>query len=302
MIVKVKEPLADEYPKIRAGQIVYTYLHLAADKPLTEALLASGAKGVAYETVTDRFGKLPLLKPMSEVAGRLSVQEGAKYLESPLGGRGTLLGGVTGVAPANVVIIGGGTVGTNSAKMAVGLGARVTVIDRDLDRLEYLDDIFGGRVTTLYSTNIAIHRALETADLTVGSVLLPGAAAPKLIKRSYLKDMKKKSVLVDVAVDQGGCAETTHPTYHDDPTYVVDDVVHYTVANMPGAVALTSTLALTNATLPYGLKIAGQGLETAAKKDPGILNGINVYEGKLTFEPVAIAHGLEYTDIHTLIN
>ncbi|MDL2293174.1 alanine dehydrogenase [Ruminococcaceae bacterium OttesenSCG-928-D13] len=296
MVIKVKEPLPEEYPLMRKDQILYTYLHLAADRTLSDAVVNSGTKGVAYETIRGRDGGLPLLKPMSEVAGRLSVQEGAKTLEKPMGGMGLLLAGVPGVRRGKVTIVGGGVVGTSAAKMAIGLGADVTIIDANLARLTYLDDIFGSRVQTLYSTSAAIKRCCVESDLVIGSVLIPGAAAPKLIKKEYLKEMKPGSVIVDVAVDQGGCAETTHPTYHDDPTFVVDGVVHYCVANMPGAVSQTSTLGLTNATLSYGLKIADMGLEAAAKTDPGLMLGINSYGGKLTCKEVATSFGIEYTD------
>lgn len=301
MVIKVKEPLAEEYEHIRPGQIVYTYLHLAADKPLTDALLKNKAKAVAYETIRDRNGGLPLLKPMSEVAGRLSIQAGAKCLERPMGGMGLLLGGVTGVQQANVLIVGAGVVGTNACKMAVGLGARVTVADNNLDRLAYLDDIFGSKIQTLYSTDTAIEKACQEADLVIGSVLIPGAKAPKLIKKRYLAGMKKGSVIVDVAVDQGGCCETTVPTYHDNPTFVVDGVVHYCVANMPGAVAMTSTIALTNATLRHGLSIADNGLEKAIEKDNLLAAGVNCYEGKLTCKEVADAFDMAHTDLMTLI-
>ena len=297
MIIKVKEPLESEYPHMRKGQLLYTYLHLAADKPLTDALLKSGTTGVAYETIRDKKGALPLLKPMSEVAGRLSIQEGAKFLEKPMGGMGVLLSGVPGTPRANVVIIGGGIVGTNACKIAVGMGANVTIMDNNADRLAYLDDIFGASITTIYSTQAAIAKALTTADLVIGSVLIPGAAAPKLIKKEHLKTMKKGSVIVDVAVDQGGCAETTHATYHDDPIFVVDDVVHYCVANMPGAVSFTSTMALTNATLRYGLMIADKGLEEAIKFDAGLAPGVNTKDGKLTCEEVAVSLNLEYTPL-----
>lgn len=301
MIVKVKEPLADEYPLMRKGQIIYTYLHLAADKPLTEALIKSGAKAVAYETVTDANHGLPLLKPMSEVAGRLSIQEGAKYLEKPFGGRGVLLSGVPGTKKAKVVILGGGVVGINACKIAVGFGADVTIMDLNLDRLRYLDDIFGARVQTMYSSAGNIQKEISDADLVIGAVLVPGASAPKLVKKEYLKDMLSGSVIVDVAVDQGGCCETTKATYHDDPTFVVDGVVHYCVANMPGATPRTSTMALTNATLRHGLNIANKGLEEAIKADPHLMEGVNVYLGKLTYKEVASEFGIEYTDIKTLI-
>jgi len=301
MIVKVKEPLAPEFPLMREGQIVYTYLHLAAEKDLTEALIKNKVKSVAYETITDSKGGLPLLKPMSEVAGKLSVQCGARALEKPQGGRGVLLGGVPGVAKANVVVIGGGVVGKSAMKMAIGLGANVTVLDNNLDTLTTLDDIWGSKIQTMYSTPYAIEKALLNADLVIGAVLIPGGAAPKLIKREYLSKMKPGSVIVDVAIDQGGCAETSKVTYHDNPTYVVDGVVHYCVGNMPGAVSLTSTYALTNATLSYGLKIANMGLEAAVKADKHLHPGVNTYAGKLTCEEVAIAFGMEYTCLDTLL-
>ncbi|MDR1913328.1 MAG: alanine dehydrogenase [Clostridiales bacterium] len=296
MIVKVKEPLEAEYPLMREDQIVYTYLHLAANRPLTDALIDRKVRAVGYETIRGDGGELPLLKPMSEVAGRLSIQEGAKSLERPSGGRGLLLGGVPGVRRGNVVIIGGGVVGTNAAKMAVGIGANVTILDNSLNRLAYLDDIFGAQITTIFSTESSIERALKAADLVIGAVLIPGAATPKLIKREHLKVMKPGSVIVDVAVDQGGCCETTHATYHDDPTYVIDGVVHYCVANMPGAVALTSTLALTNATLRYGIAIADKGLEAACLEDPGLSLGINVYKGIVTCKEVAEVFELAYSN------
>jgi len=297
MVVKVKEPLPEEYPFMRENQIIYTYLHLAADRGLTNALLKNKCKAVAYETIRDKNGGLPLLKPMSEVAGRLSIQEGAKCMEKFMGGMGLLLAGVPGVRRANVVIVGGGVVGTNACKMAVGLGANVTILDNNMDRLSYLDDIFGQTIQTLYSTDTAIEQAVCKADLVVGAVLIPGAAAPKLIKKSYLKSMKKGSVIVDVAVDQGGCCETTKATYHDDPCYVVDGVVHYCVANMPGAVSQTSTIALTNATLRHGLMIANLGLEAAMKKEPLLVSGVNCYLGKLTCKEVADEFDLQYFDV-----
>ncbi|HCR84743.1 alanine dehydrogenase [Muricomes intestini] len=301
MIVKVKEPLEEEYDLIRENQIIYTYLHLAADRPLTDALLKSKAKAVAYETIRDKNGGLPLLKPMSEVAGRLSIQEGARCLERTMGGMGLLLGGVSGVRQANVLIIGAGVVGTNACKMAVGLGARVTIADNNIDRLTYLDDMFGSRIQTMYSTDSALEKACCEADLVIGSVLIPGAKAPKLIKERYLDGMKNGSVIVDVAVDQGGCCETTVPTYHDNPTFIKKGVVHYCVANMPGAVAMTSTMALTNATLRYGLAIADVGVEEAIRRDGLLALGMNCYEGKLTCKEVAEAHDMEYTDIFELI-
>jgi len=297
MIVKVKEPLAIEYDLMQENQILYTFLHLAADKPLTEALLAKKVKAVAYETITDNDGGLPLLKPMSEVAGKLSVQAGAKCLEKAQGGRGVLLGGVPGVISGKIAIIGGGVVGTSALKVAIGMGASVTIIDKNLDRLSYLDDLFGQQIQTLYSSSLNIETALSNADLVIGAVLIPGAAAPKLIRREHLKNMKPGSVIVDVAVDQGGCAETTKMTYHDNPTFVVDGVVHYCVANMPGAVSITSTSALTNATLNYGLKIANSGLENAIKNDTHLLAGVNTYGGKLTCKAVADAFGIHFSQL-----
>ena len=301
MIVKVKEPLEQEYNLIREDQIIYTYLHLAADKRLTEVLLEKKAKAVAYETIRDKNGGLPLLKPMSEVAGKLSVQAGARCLEKIMGGRGVLLGGVPGVPKANVVVIGAGAVGVSAMKMALGLGANVTIIDRDLNRLTYLDDIFGQKIQTLYSTQHNIEKSIFEADLVIGAVLIPGAAAPKLIRREHLSKMKPGSVIVDVAVDQGGCCETTKMTYHDDPVFVVDGVVHYCVANMPGAVSQTSTYALTNATLNYGVKLANMGVEAACKSDQYLAYGVNTYKGKLTCEEVARDFNMEYTDLNTLI-
>jgi alanine dehydrogenase len=301
MIIKVKEPLPEEYPMFRKNQILYTYLHLAANRQLTEALMKAGIKGVAYETIEDMEGSLPCLKPMSEIAGRLAVQEGAKYLEKTFGGRGVLLGGVPGVARGKVGIIGGGIVGTNACKIATGMGADATILDINAGRLAYLDDIFGSRITTLYSTDANIEKVLAESDVVIGAVLLPGAKAPQLVKREHLKIMKKGSVIVDVAVDQGGCVETIKPTTHDDPVYVIDDVVHYGVANMPGAVALSSTNALTSTTLPYGLLIAEMGLEKACKKSPGLYKGVNVYNGKCTYENVAKAFDMPYTELKKLI-
>jgi alanine dehydrogenase len=282
LLIKVKEPLEAEYPRMRKGQILYTYLHLAADRKLTDALVKSGAKGVAYETLRDKKGQLPLLKPMSEIAGRLAAIEGAKCLENPFGGRGVLISGVPGVRKAKVVILGGGFVGTNACRMALGLGADVTVVDLSIDRLVELDELFNSQIKTVFSTTAAIEQEIADADLVIGAVLIPGAAAPKLIRREQLKLMQPGSVIVDVAVDQGGCVETTRATYHDNPTFVVDGVVHYCVANMPGAVPYTSTMALTNATLGYGLKIADLGLEEAARRDPTIVSAINTYEGEIT--------------------
>ena len=302
MIVKVKEPVGPEYPRMREGQVLFTYLHLAPDLELTKQLLERKVTGVAYETITDRKGTLPLLTPMSEVAGRMAIQVGAQYLEKMAGGRGVLLGGVPGVPAAHVVIIGGGIVGTNAAKMAVGLGARVTIIDNNLDRLRELDDIFLSRITTLASSAYAIQGAISEADLIVGAVLVPGAAAPKLVTREMLKKVPNGAVIVDVAVDQGGCIETTHPTTHSDPTYYVEGVLHYCVANMPGAVPRTSTFALTNATLPYTLKLANKGFLAAVTSDPGLKEGVNTYAGKLTYEAVAQAQGLEYTALDSILS
>lgn len=301
MMIKVKEPLPEEYPLFHEGLILYTYLHLAADKLQTDALLEGKVKGVAYETLMEENGSLPLLAPMSQIAGRLSIQEGAKYLEKIYGGEGVLLSGVPGTPKANVVILGAGTVGTNACKIAVGMGANVTIMDINLKRLEYLDDIFGARIQTLYSTDANIEKAVKEADLVVGSVLIPGKSAPKIFKKKYLKEMKPGAVFVDVAVDQGGCGETTKMTYHDDPIYIVDGVVHYCVGNMPGAVPRTSTIALTNATLKYGLQIAEKGLEQACKDNEVIYSAINTYDGKLTCKNVVESfEGYEYVDIKSL--
>jgi alanine dehydrogenase len=301
MIVKVKEPIVPEYPRMREGQLLFTYLHLAPDRELTKQLLERKVTGVAYETITDRRGTLPLLTPMSEVAGRMAIQVGATYLEKMMGGRGILLGGVPGVPAANVVIIGGGVVGTNAAKIAVGMGAHVTIIDNNLDRLRELDDIFLSKISTLASSAYMIHDAISQADLIVGAVLVPGAAAPKLVTRNMLKDVPNGAVIVDVAVDQGGCIETTHPTTHSEPTYYVEGVLHYCVANMPGAVPRTSTFALTNATLPYALKLANRGFIEAIGSDPGLKEGVNTYAGRLTYEAVAVAQGLEYTPLDDIL-
>jgi len=303
MIIKVKEPLLPEYGLLKEGQILFTYLHLAPDPAQTKALLERKVTGIAYETVQLADGSLPLLAPMSEVAGRLSVQVGAHLLESNCGGRGILLGGVTGVEKANVVIVGGGNVGTNAAKMAVGLGANVTILDVNHKRLAYLDDIFGGRVHTLLSNSYNIAKAVKDADLVVGCVLIPGAKAPKLVTEEMVMTMKPGSVLVDVAIDQGGSIESIDRiTTHSDPFYVKHDVIHYSVANMPGAVPRTSTLALTGATLPYALKIANMGAEAACKADSALMKGLNTYNGHLTFKAVAEDQGLEYTDPNELLN
>lgn len=294
MIVKVKEPQAPERAMLRAGQILFTYLHLAPDSEQTADLVSSGVTAIAYETVTGRGNSLPLLKPMSQVAGRMSIQAGATALEKAHGGRGVLLGGVPGVLPAKVLIIGGGVVGFNAAQMAAGLGADVTVLDRDPDVLERLDRTFNGRVRTAFSGVAVLTQLLAEADLVIGAVLVPGAAAPKLVTRDMLKLMRPGAVLVDVAIDQGGCFETSRPTTHADPTYIVDDIVHYCVANMPGAVARTSTYALNNATLPHALRIADSGWKEALRSNPDLAEGLNVHAGKVTYQAVADALGYDY--------
>lgn len=294
MVIKVKEPQPAEIPLMGKGQVLFTYFHLAADVQLTRDCLASGIVAVAYETIHDSAGRLPLLTPMSEIAGKMSVQEGAKYLEKPMSGRGILLGGVPGVAPAHVVILGGGVVGTNAAKVAAGLGANVVIMDINLERLRYLADVMPANVQTIYSDPHAIAEHLSQADLVIGAVLIPGARAPRLVTRKQLTQMKNGSVIVDVAIDQGGCVETARPTTHRDPTYTVEGVVHYCVANIPGAVARTSSQALCNATLPYALRLANDGFRKAAA-DPGIAQGINMIEGKLTNKAVAEATALPYT-------
>ncbi len=296
MIVKVKEPQAIERAMLKEGQILFTYLHLAPDLPQTEDLIKSKAVCIAYETVTDNNGSLPLLAPMSEVAGRMSIQAGAQTLEKSRGGRGLLLGGVPGVEPAKVVIIGGGVVGSNAARMAVGMRADVTVLDKNIDTLRALDEEFQGRVKVVYSTADALEKHVLEADLVIGAVLIPGAAAPKLVTREHIAKMKSGAAVVDVAIDQGGCFETSHATTHADPTYIVDDVVHYCVANMPGAVARTSTYALNNATLPYIVKLANKGYRAALLEDSGFLEGLNVIHGKVTCQEVAESFNLEYTD------
>ena len=300
MIVKVKEPQPSEWVQLREGQILYTYLHLAPDPEQTKGLLASGVTAIAYETVTDDRGGLPLLAPMSEVAGRLSIQAGATALQKPNGGRGVLLGGVPGVPPGKVAVIGGGVVGLHAARMAAGLGADVTIIDRSIPRLRQLDDIFGGRVHTRYSTVEALEEECFSADIVVGAVLIPGAAAPKLVTREMLSGMKKGSVLVDVAIDQGGCFETSHATTHADPTYEVDGVIHYCVANMPGAVPVTSAHALNNATLHYGLQLADKGLK-ALVDDHHLRNGLNVHKGRITNHAVAEALGYDLAEPKTVL-
>jgi alanine dehydrogenase len=296
MIVKVKEPQAVERAMLREDHVLYTYLHLAPDPEQTADLVKSGATCIAYETVTDDQGRLPLLQPMSEVAGRLSIQAGAHCLEKAQGGSGMLLGGVPGVQPAKVLIIGGGTVGFNAAQMAVGMGARVVMLDRDQQVLRYLDTVFGSQIETVYSSADSIERHTWHADLVIGGVLIPGAAAPKLVTREHLKKMRPGSVLVDVAIDQGGCFETSKPTTHAEPTYVVDDIVHYCVANMPGAVPRTSTFALNNATLPHAIRLAEKGARRALLDDPHLLAGLNVHRGMVTYEPVAQDLGYDFVD------
>lgn len=298
MIVKVKEPVSDEYHRIRDHQLLFTYLHLAPVPDLTKVLLDKKVTGIAYETITGRGGSLPLLSPMSEVAGRMSVQVGAFYLQKPNGGRGVLLGGVPGVLPADVAIIGGGIVGINAAKMALGLGARVTILDTNIDRLRYLDDVFGGRLSTLASNRAHLEEACRRADLLIGGVLIPGASAPKLVTRAMVREMKKGAVIVDVAIDQGGCVETAHATTHSDPVYEVDGVIHYCVANMPGAVPRTSTIALTNATLPYIRTIANQGFEAAIASNAGLAEGVNVYGGNITCRPVSESQGRPFVALN----
>lgn len=297
MIIKVKEPIESEYPLIKEDQLLFTYFHFASYRPLTEAMIKSKAVCLAYETVEKADRSLPLLVPMSEVAGRMAVQEGAKYLEKPMKGRGILLGGVPGVNPAKVLILGGGIVGTQSAKMAAGLGADVTIMDVSLPRLRYLSDIMPANVSTLMSNEYNIRELIPHQDLIVGAVLIPGAKAPHLITKDMLKDMKPGTVLVDVAVDQGGCIETCKPTTHEDPTYIIDDVIHYCVANMPGAVPYTSTVALTNATLPYGLQLAIKGWKKACKANNELKVGLNVVKGKVVYQAVAEAFDLPYTDV-----
>ena len=301
MMIKVKEPLESEYALFHEGLILYTYLHLAADKEQTDALLNGKVKAVAYETLQETDRSLPLLAPMSQIAGRLSIQEGAKYLEKRFGGEGILLAGVPGTPKANVVILGGGTVGMNACKIAVGMGANVTILDVNLKRLEQLDNLFGAHIQTLVSTDSNIERVIKDADLVIGSVLIPGASTPKLFKKKYLPEMKNGAVFVDVAIDQGGCGESSRVTTHDDPVYIEEGVVHYCVGNMPGAVPRTSTIALTNATLKYGLKIAENGLEAACKNDPVISSGVNCYLGKLTNKNVAAAHNYDFTELGELI-
>jgi len=301
MVMHVKEPVLSEYPLIRKGQIIFTYLHLAAKEGLTRELIKSGSINIAYETIQKADGSLPLLIPMSEVAGRMSVQQGAKYLEMAQGGNGVLLGGVPGVDPGTVVVIGGGVVGINAAKMACGLGAKVYVLDTNLDRLRYLSDVMPNNCFPIISSPAILREFLEKADVVIGAVLVPGAKSPKIVTKDMLNVMKKGAVLVDVAIDQGGCFETSRPTTHSDPIYVIDDVIHYCVANMPGAVAKTSTIALTNATLPYALEIADKGWVGAMRENPEIKLGANVVKGNVTYKAVADAFGLEYTPIDTYL-
>ena len=297
LLLKVKEPIAPEYPRLREGLTLFAYLHIAADEPLTRALVESGITAIAYETVETDRGALPLLAPMSEIAGRLAPQAGAHYLEKPKGGRGILLGGVAGVAPGKVVVIGGGIVGYNAAVIALGMGAQVTILERSVDRMRFLEQILSGRVTLLMSSSLQVEESITNADLVIGAVLIPGALAPKLVTREMLGPMKDASVLVDVAIDQGGCADTSRPTTHDEPVYTVEGVVHYCVANMPGAVPITSTRALTNVTLPYVEEIAEYGVLDAIRRDPELAPGVNVMGGRITYEAVAEAHGLEYSPL-----
>ncbi len=301
LLLKVKEPIAREYPLLREGLTLFTYLHIAADEPLTRALVESGIVAVAYETVETDDRRLPLLAPMSEVAGRLAAQAGAHYLEKPLGGRGLLLGGVAGVAPGRVIVIGGGIVGYNAAVIALGMGAQVAILERSVDRMRHLEEVLSGRVSLLMSSSLQIEESIKDADLVIGAVLIPGALAPKLLTREMVRTMKEGSVFCDVAIDQGGCAETSKATTHDDPVYVVDGVTHYCVANMPGAVPITSTKALTNVTLPYVEAIAEHGLRAAVESDPALARGVNVYEGKITYEAVAEAHGLDQVPLRELL-
>jgi alanine dehydrogenase len=301
LLLKVKEPIAPEYARLREGLILFTYLHIAADEPLTRALADSGVAAVAYETVETDNRALPLLAPMSEIAGRLAAQAGAYFLEKPLGGRGLLLGGVPGVAPGRVVVIGGGIVGYNAAVIAIGLGANVTILERSIDRMRHLDEILSGRVSLVMSSSLQIEESVKEADVVIGAVLIPGAVAPKLVTRQMVREMKDGAVFCDVAIDQGGCAETSHPTTHSDPVYEVDGVTHYCVANMPGAVPITSTKALTNATLPYVEEIADYGLREAVARDPALARGVNVLDGRITYEAVAEAHNLEYSPLEDVL-
>jgi alanine dehydrogenase len=301
LLLKVKEPIESEYDRLREGLVLFTYLHIAADEPLSRALLDSGVTAVAYETVETDDRQLPLLAPMSEIAGRLAPQAGAQFLEKPQGGRGLLLGGIAGVAPGRVVIIGGGIVGYNAAVIALGLGASVTILERSVDRMRRLEEILSGRVTLLMSSSLQVESSVAEADLVIGAVLIPGALAPKLVSAEMITGMKAGSVVVDVAIDQGGCFETSHATTHSEPTYVVDDVIHYCVANMPGAVPITSTKSLTNVTLRYVEEIADHGLRGAVGRDRALARGVNAIDGKLTYEAVAEAHELDYTPLADVV-
>jgi alanine dehydrogenase len=301
LLLKVKEPIAAEYDRLRDGLVLFTYLHLAADEPLTRALMESGTTAIAYETVETADGRLPLLAPMSEVAGRLSAQAGAYFLEKPLGGRGLLLGGVAGVPPGKVVVIGGGIVGYNAAVIALGFGAHVRILDRSVDRLRYLEQILSGRVELVMSSALEIERTVLDADVVIGAVLIPGARAPKLVTRDMVAEMKAGAVICDVSIDQGGCVETARPTTHSDPVYIIDDVTHYCVSNMPGAVPITSTFALTNVTLPYVEAIAELGVRDAIARDPALALGVNVIDGKVTYEAVADAHGLDHSPLDEVV-
>jgi alanine dehydrogenase len=301
LLLKVKEPIEPEYRRLREGLVLFTYLHIAADEPLTRALVDSGITAVAYETVETDSGGLPLLAPMSEIAGRLAAQAGAYFLEKPLGGRGLLLGGVPGVAPGRVVVIGGGMVGYNAAVIAIGLGATVTILERSLDRMRHLEEVLSGRVSLVMSSSLQIEESVQEADVVIGAVLIPGAVAPKLITRDMVAGMKEGAVLADVAIDQGGCAETSRPTTHSEPVYTVEGVTHYCVANMPGAVPITSTKALTNATLPYVEAVADHGIREAVARDPALARGVNVVDGKVTYEAVADAHGLDYRPLDDVL-
>lgn len=301
LLLKVKEPVEVEYGRLRDGLILFTYLHIAADEPLTRALVESGIAAVAYETVETDDRRLPLLAPMSEIAGRLAPQAAAHFLEKPLGGRGVLLGGVPGVAPGQVVVLGGGIVGYNAAIIAIGLGAQVTILERSIDRMRHLDEILSGRVSLLMSSSLQVEESIARADVVIGAVLIPGARAPKLVTRDMLGEMKRGAVIVDVAIDQGGCIETAHPTTHSDPVYDVDGITHYCVANMPGGVPITSTKALTNATLPYVEAIAEHGLAEALARDPGLARGVNTLGGRVTYAAVAEAHGLDFTPLEDVL-
>jgi alanine dehydrogenase len=301
LLLKVKEPIREEYGRLRDGLVLFAYLHIAADEPLTHALVDSGVAAVAYETVETDAGALPLLAPMSEIAGRLAAQAGAYFLEKPLGGRGLLLGGIPGVAPGRVLIIGGGMVGYNAAVIALGLGANVTILERSLDRMRHLEEVLSGRVSLVMSSSLQIEESVQDADVVIGAVLIPGALAPKLITREMVAGMKEGAVLADVAIDQGGCAETSRPTTHSEPVYTVEGVTHYCVANMPGAVPITSTKALTNATLPYVEAIADHGLAEAVARDLALARGVNVLDGTVTYEAVADAHGLDYRPLDDVL-